>query len=96
MAGVRDYNGIILYLIGIVPFVGVSHIIPFPTGQCGFASLQCLFYFVYGKEGVADIPLHIFIGVGMLVFAGNVNVKRPDFLKSPGFDNICVRHYSLP
>ena len=63
--------------VGVVPLVGVRHMVASPTAEGRFAARQRALDGIDGKEGVTHIPLHVLIRVGMAVLLGHVFVERP-------------------
>ena len=63
--------------VGIVPFVGVRHMVAIPTAEGRFAARQRALDGVDGEESVAHISLHVLKRVGVAVLLGYVLVERP-------------------
>ena len=75
LAGIDYRNRVALYLVGVVPLVGVRHVAARPSADGGTAAGQRALYGVDGEEGVAHVPLHVFIGISVAVLLGHVPVE---------------------
>ena len=78
MAGIDYRNRVALYLVGVVPLVGVRHVAARPSADGGTAAGKRPLYGVDGEEGVAHIALHVLVGVGVAVLPGHVPVEASD------------------
>ena len=79
MAGIYNGNGVAINAVGVVPFVGVGHIITFPSPDGRFTTRQRLFYRINGEDSVVNVAFHVLIRIGITVLSGDIPVKRPDF-----------------
>ena len=70
-------DGVALYLVGVVPLVGVRHVAARPSANGGTAAGQRPLNGVDGEEGIAHVALHVLVGVGVAVLLGHVPVERP-------------------
>ena len=75
VAGIDHGDGVALYLVGVVPLVGVRHVVASPSTDGRAAAGQRPLYGVDGEEGIAHVPLHILVGVGVAVLLGHVPVE---------------------
>jgi len=75
VAGIDHCNGVALDGVGVVPFVGVCHVKTRPSADGRPSAWQCALYGVDGEECIAHVALHVFVGVGVLVFLGHVPIK---------------------
>ena len=64
-----------LYCIGVVPLVGVRHMVASPSAKGRLATRQRTLYGVYGEEGIAHVSFHILIRVGVAILFGHVFVE---------------------
>ena len=75
VAGIDHGDRVVLYLVGVVPLVRVRHVAARPSADGGTAAGQRPLYGVDGEEGVAHVPLHVFIGISVAVLLGYVPVE---------------------
>ena len=71
-------DGVALYLVGVVPLVGVRHVAARPSANGGTAAGQRPLNGVDGEEGIAHVALHVLVGVGVAVLLGHVPVEASD------------------
>ena len=76
MTRINYFNCITLDNVGVVPLVGVRHMVASPTAKGRFAARQRALDGVDGEESVAHISLHVLKRVGVAVLLGHVLVKR--------------------
>lgn len=63
VADINDSDGVALDDVGVVPPVGVRHVVCRSSADGGPAARQCAFYSVDGKEGIAHVSLHVLIRI---------------------------------
>ena len=70
-------DGVALYLVGVVPLVGVRHVVASPSAKGWSAPRQRFLDGIDVKEGLAHVSFHVLKRVGVAVLLGHVLVKRP-------------------
>ena len=70
--------------VGVVPLVGVRHVVASPSADGRLSARQRALYVVDGKEGIVYVTFHVLIRVGVAVLLGHVLVERP-YLSSGTF-----------
>ena len=75
VAGIYHRNGVSLDGVGVVPFVGIRHVVALPSADGWAAARQRSLYGVDGEESIAHVALHIFVRIGVLVILGHVPVE---------------------
>ena len=63
--------------VGVVPFVGVRHMIASPSADSRLSARQRALYIVDSKESIVHVSLHILIRVGVAVLLGHILVELP-------------------
>ncbi len=63
--------------VSVVPFVGIRHVVACTSAKGRLAVRQRALDGVDGEKGVAHVPFHVLIRVGVVVLLGNVLVERP-------------------
>lgn len=92
MAGIDNCDGVTINKVGIIPFIGVGHIIAFPSFDNRLTARQRSFYRINVEDGIANVAFHIFIRIGVTVLSGDISVECPDFLDSPLGINVLILH----
>ena len=75
VAGIDHRNLVILDGVGIIPFVGVRHVVAFPSADGRTAAWKRPLYGVDGKERIAYIALHVLVRIGVAVLLAHVSVE---------------------
>ena len=75
VAGIDHRNGVSFDGVGVVPFVGIGHVVALPSADDRVAARQRSLYGVDGEEGITHVTLHVLVGIGVLVFLGHVPIK---------------------
>ena len=88
MADIHNSDDVPLNFVGVIPLVGVGHIIFSPTGNGGFSSRQRAFYLEDGVVGIIGILMHQLLGICMLILLGDIAVERDYLLGTTLPDNI--------
>ena len=78
MTHIYNGDGVTLDSIGVVPFVGIRHVVSLPSANGRAAARQCTLYGINCEERITYVSLHIFIRVGMAIFLSYVFVERSD------------------
>ena len=79
MACVDHLYCVIFDDIGVIPFVGVRHVIAIPSTKGRFATRQRALNVVDGEEGIVYVSLHVFKRVSVAVLLRHVLIERPYF-----------------
>ena len=77
VACIDHLNRVALDNVGVVPFVGVCHVVVNPSAEGWFAARQRALYVIDGKKGIVNVTLHVFIRVSVAVLLGHILVERP-------------------
>ena len=88
MTGIHNGNSFAIESVGKVPFVGVGHVITFPTRQCGFAPKERAFNTIDREHRIVYVAFQIIFIVCVTILFRHITVKRIDFLCSTRFDDI--------
>ena len=75
MAGIDDRNGITIDGISEVPFVGISHVIAFPTLYRRLASKKRALNVINGKQCIVDITHKVIVVIRVTIFPGHILIK---------------------
>ena len=60
MTGIDHGNGIAVNGVGIIPLVGVRHVVTLPSTDSRLATQQSLFYAIDSEERITHITIHFF------------------------------------
>ncbi len=94
VAGIHYLNRVILDDVGIIPLIGVCHVVASPAADSGATAWQCFLYGVDSKKCIAYIALHVLIGIGMAVLLTHVTVET-SYLGNRSFSiKILILHRS--
>ena len=75
VAGIYHGYRVALNSISVIPFIGIGHVIVFPSTDCWTTTRQCLFYGVDGKEGITHVAFHVLVRIGVAVLLAHVSVE---------------------
>lgn len=78
VAGVDYGNSVTVNGVGIIPFVGVGHIVASPSADSWLSARQGSLYGIDVEDGVADITLHVFKRIGVAILQGYVPIEKPN------------------
>ncbi len=81
VTGVNDNDGVAFNYIGVVPFIGVRHVVTRPSADGRFPTWQGSFNSIDIEDGVTDVTLHVFKRVGVTILQRNIPVERFDISK---------------
>lgn len=92
VTGINYDDGVAFNTIGVIPLAGVCHVKFCPSAYRRCTAQKCFFYPVNREERVANIPLHVFIRIGVAVFAGHIDIELPNLLEGHRADDIVIPH----
>lgn len=75
VAGINNGNRVALDGVGVIPLIGVRHVVARPSADSGTAAWQCSLNGIDSKKGITNIALHILIRIGMAVLFAHVLVE---------------------
>ena len=94
MTCINNHNGVTIYCVSIIPFVGICHIEIFPSANGRSAAWQRALYGINGEKSIAYIALHVFIGIRMAILLSYVSVERTNLGGSTFGIEILILHPS--
>ena len=78
MAGIHYCNRVAIDGVGVIPFISIGHVIVSPSANSRLAAWQSSLNGIDIKNGFANVALHVFKRIGVMVLQGNVSIKSPD------------------
>lgn len=88
MTGIMDYDSVLLYSVGKIPFVVISHVVVFPPFQVWLSPMKILFNMVSSVDGIVNVFVHQFFRISMLVFLCHVMIEGCYLLQTSLFEYI--------